>query len=439
MINMRRRLLLRRLTNLSILVGKYYLDHYRIHGSARVLRALLGHADDGLRINTLTRSYLLITISHSVVNDLIHAVKMSLNDYIRYREFRIVYDKEVWGPIDVSRTIRTYPSGLYASLTYFPTSKSPEYVLLREMAVGALKVVRRILNDALNIKFEPGREDLMGEFRGRVESLGCAIRRLRRLVARLPRSVVKYAEDELVQEVRRLLPYSSPWFVTAYNAYLLSRYLVRTIRVAQRRFRVGKYDLVLLGWRLYEIFIYTVLLSVFIEHGYEVKRRSPRRLILVRGGDEVRVLFNSPLGSSIVRDVNGNTDIAREIRGRPDASISGSKRTVVVECKFSGNPTYITAGRFKVMAYMYEYNADLGVLVFPDLDGRFVYDEEDRATSSLWDVMARNNGIAKITLSNGRSLYMVRADPAEGDEPGEIWEGIKSRFLSVLKDEGLIT
>jgi len=438
-INMRRRLLLRRLTNLSILVGKYYLDHYRIHGSARILRALLGHADDGLRINTLTRSYLLITISHSVVNDLIHAVKMSLNDYIRYREFRIVYDKEVWGPIDVSRTIRTYPSGLYASLTYFPTSKSPEYVLLREMAVGALKVVRRILNDALNIKFEQGREDLMGEFRGRVESLGCAIRRLRRLVARLPRSVVKYAEDELVQEVRRLLPYSSPWFVTAYNAYLLSRYLVRTIRVAQRRFRVGRYDLVLLGWRLYEIFIYTVLLSVFIEHGYEVKRRSPRRLILVRGGDEVRVLFNSPLGSSIVRDVNGNTDIAREIRGRPDASISGSRRTVVVECKFSGNPTYITAGRFKVMAYMYEYNADLGVLVFPDLDGRFVYDEEDRATSSLWDVMARNNGIAKITLSNGRSLYMVRADPAEGDEPGEIWEGIKSRFLSVLKDEGLIT
>jgi hypothetical protein len=214
---------------------------------------------------------------------------------------------------------------------------------------------------------------------------------------------------------------------------------VRTIRVAQRRFRVGRYDLVLLGWRLYEIFIYTVLLSIFVEHGYEVKRRSPRRLILVRGGDEVQVLFNSPLGSSIVRDVNGDTDIAREIRGRPDASISGSRRTVVVECKFSGNPTYITAGRFKVMAYMYEYNADLGVLVFPDLDGRFVYDEEDRATSSLWDVMARNNGIAKITLSNGRSLYMVRADPAEGDEPGEIWEGIKSRFLSVLKDEGLIT
>jgi len=438
-INMRRKLLLRRLTNLSILVGKYYLDHYRIHGSARVLRTLLGHADNGLRIDALTKSYLLITISHSVVNDLIHAVKTSLNDYIRYREFRIVYDKEVWGPIDVSRTIRTYPSGLYASLTYFLTSKSPEYVLLREMAVGALKAVRRILNDSLNIKFEQGREDLMGEFRGRVESLGRAIRRLRRLITRLPRPVVKYSEDELVQEVRRLLPYSSPWFTTAYNAYLLSRYLVRTIRVAQRRFRVGRYDLVLLGWRLYEIFIYTVLLSVFIEHGYEVKRRSPRRLILVRGGDEVRVLFNSPLGSSIVRDVNGDTDIAREIRGRPDASISGSRRTVVVECKFSGNPTYITAGRFKVMAYMYEYNADLGVLVFPDLDGRFVYDEEDRATSSLWDVMARNNGIAKITLSNGRSLYIVRADPAEGDKPGEIWEGIKSRFLSVLKDEGLIT
>jgi len=111
----------------------------------------------------------------------------------------------------------------------------------------------------------------------------------------------------------------------------------------------------------------------------------------------------------------------------------------VVKCKFSGNPTYITAGRFKVMAYMYEYNADLGILVFPDLDGRLVYDEEDRATSSLWDVMARNNGIAKITLSNGRSLYMVRADPAEAEGPGAVWEITKSRLLNVLKGEGVIS
>jgi len=44
----RRRLLKKRLRNLTILVGRYYLDHYGISNSAKVIRALLGYAGEGL-------------------------------------------------------------------------------------------------------------------------------------------------------------------------------------------------------------------------------------------------------------------------------------------------------------------------------------------------------------------------------------------------------
>ena len=52
----------KRLSNLLMLVGKYYLYHYKVHGSAKILRALLGHADGGLRVYRLSKSYLLIFI-----------------------------------------------------------------------------------------------------------------------------------------------------------------------------------------------------------------------------------------------------------------------------------------------------------------------------------------------------------------------------------------
>jgi len=429
----------KRLSNLLMLVGKYYLYHYKVHGSAKILRALLGHANEGLRVDRLSKSYLLIFIANSIVRDLINVIKVSLNDHVRYREFRVIYDRELWGPVDVARTINTYSSRLYASLTYFSTTKLPEYILLREMAKRVLRMAKRIYDDITNMRIKNGDMQIVKELMGRANSLERAIRNLRRLIIMLPRSNIEYSESELIYEVRRFLPYSPSWFVRAYNIYLLSKYLIKPMYVARRReVRVSKHDLVLLAWRLYEIFVYILLLSIFMENGYKVIKRKPRRLLPTKGNKRVVVLFNKPLEKSLIKDVNGDPHVAQAIRGKPDTSIVNGK-VVVVECKFSGNPTYITAGRFKVMAYMYEYNADLGVLVFPDLDGRFVYDEEDRATSSLWDVMARNNGIAKITLSNGRSLYMVRADPAEGDELDEIWEGIKSRFLSVLKDEGLIT
>jgi hypothetical protein len=75
--------------------------------------------------------------------------------------------------------------------------------------------------------------------------------------------------------------------------------------------------------------------------------------------------------------LDSDKETAKKARGRPDISlwkIKGGERKVllVIECKFSDDPNYLTAGRFKAMAYLYEYGALAGALyalfnVFPPL------------------------------------------------------------------------
>jgi hypothetical protein len=118
------------------------------------------------------------------------------------------------------------------------------------------------------------------------------------------------------------------------------------------------------------------------------------------------------------------------LRGRPDAMINGGRR-IVVEAKFSSEPQYITLGRFKTMAYVYEYGADAGLLVFPDLEEKRT-DLEDEATLEIYRYMQQNGGIAMVRLKDGRKIYLVRVDPAEGSSHSEAGEKARARLTKVL-------
>ncbi len=275
--------------------------------------------------------------------------------------------------------------------------------------------------------------ELSRELGNEVEDLRRRRLRLSQLVKRLPSANVRYGHEDIVLEVGRLMPYAPSWLLEAYDAYLLSRFIPRGGRIyASLRRRVSDRDMVLLGWRLYEIFVYMLVLDIFLSRGYKVTRRRARVLELVRDGITINVIFNKPLENSNIRAVDSNEDLAIKVRGRPDVSlVNGNSKTIVIECKFSELPTYITAGRYKVMAYMYEYNADLGILVFPGLNTKRIYDEEDRATVRLWDLM-KNSGHVEITLDNGRKLFMVKIDPGESDDIYKVRDVAKGRLKDVL-------
>ena len=430
----------RSVRNLSILVGRYYLSHYGIHNSSRILHVLLGRVPDeeSVLVDDLTRNYLFTSMSIAAINDVINAVKSAISDHIRYREFRTVIDSQVWGVVDVPRTLITYPLGLYASLTYLPSSKSPEYILLKEMAMRTLRLTKRVIEwYEESIKGNIGSHDLISELDRLIGKLREKRALLRKLISRLPLPSIRYSHGDIVSEVERLAPYAPAWLLSAYDAYVLSKFINRGIAYVSLRRGAERYDLTLLAWRLYEIFVYMLVLNIFVDRGYRVILRKPKILKLAKDRTDVDIIFNKSLENSIIEGVDSRSDVVGRVRGKPDVSVisgdsvSNKSKTVVIECKFSERPAYITAGRYKVMAYMYEYNADLGVLVFPSLNTKLIYDEEDRATALLWDLV-KINGFVEISLSNGKRLYMVRVDPGEYDDVDRVWSITKERLLKVL-------
>ncbi|MFZ8837329.1 MAG: hypothetical protein ACO2PM_00015, partial [Pyrobaculum sp.] len=116
---------------------------------------------------------------------------------------------------------------------------------------------------------------------------------------------------------------------------------------------------------------------------------------------------------------------------RPDAMISGGRK-IVVEAKFTSEPQYITLGRFKVMAYMYEYGAAAGLLLFPDLEDKKT-DLEDEATLEIYRYVQQHDGTATVKLRDGQKIHLIRVDPAEGS-PSEADKKAKTRLTKILKE-----
>jgi len=141
--------------------------------------------------------------------------------------------------------------------------------------------------------------------------------------------------------------------------------------VAQPPLEGGRYLLLMLAWRLYELYVAGIVLEALGELGYSVEKADANRFVLTRDNEAVELLLNSDMEGSRLLSVDSDKETAKKARGRPDISLwkikdGERKGLLVIECKFSDSPPYLTAGRFKAMAYLYEYGAQLGALVFPE-------------------------------------------------------------------------
>jgi len=338
------------------------------------------------------------------------AVIKARRDKLVYREFGVVYDRDLVGALDVARSVAVRSSGLYASLTYLPSSlNAPEYLLLRKLMKRSVKTAKKLA-------------ELLKSSGQVANEINNKIREVKRLSAPLPRGVTWLTCRDAGYV---------DWLRHACVSYRVLRGLLRGVAVA-RRAREGL-DVVFLDWRLYEIYIYFLLYETMKELGYAEVECGPG---LCRGGDlcfergtqRVCIIFNKPHESSIVACYDRKP--AERLRGRPDAMINGGRR-IVVEAKFSSEPQYITLGRFKAVAYVYEYGADAGLLVFPDLEEKRT-DLEDEATLEIYRYMQQNGGIAVVRLKDGRKIYLVKVDPAEGSSHSEADEKARARLTKVL-------
>jgi len=432
---MKSRDLKKRLRYMARMVARSYLRG--LPSSEAVLDRLLKKADEKYEVDELTRAYLTAWLARVAASDLKSAVEDARRDRLLYRQFQVVYDSTSWGPIDVARTIAVYPGGLQASMTYVPAFSSPELILLGEIVSRSLRVLDEVMQGLRVLAQAEGEDPLLKELNGTVKRLEGAVDRLRAEAEGLQGYPVPLSDEELRAEWERLSPYV-PWLSRAWDAYRLLKYLREGIGVRKPPLNGGRYLLVMLAWRLYELYVAGIVLEALRELGYSVGKVEVNRFVLRRDNEAVELLLNSDMEGSRLLSVDSDKETAKKARGRPDISLKikdrERERLLVIECKFSDSPPYLTAGRFKAMAYLYEYGAQAGALVFPELNENRAYDNEDEGTGGLWRSLTKEGGLLCMSLRDGtgQALYLLRVDPAEGNDAEEAWEEAKRRVMTVL-------
>jgi hypothetical protein len=193
-----------------------------------------------------------------------------------------------------------------------------------------------------------------------------------------------------------------------------------------------------LAFRLYEIYTYMVtlaaILKVFKGSIEEIRERSMR--IVYDYEKSIIVVYGEKPGRSIIEDAEAkwltgeaiNKDKLVVLAGKPDIGVYNEVK-VIIEAKFSNTPAYLTQARFKTLAYIHEYNADAGILVYPGSITEREIDEEEQETVRILKSAKKKGGL-EITLATGKKLVILPLPPTETEKNIEKMTRILASLLS---------
>jgi len=410
-----------RLVGLTRLVGKYYVEYWDPRSSKQLMDLVLKRGEHEVPYSEV-RLWLISAAMKIALSTMIKATREAAQDRLTYREFSVEYESEPLGFIDVARTLQVYPQGICASLNYRPSLDAPEYAAMRFMAESVLDVAKDVREEEDRIKrllLAPQAPSIL-ELRSELEDE----------LAQLPMAT-QPVDDKALSSMMSALGNRAPnWLTDAYSSYSLSKLMGNPPHVSSRQ-KEGNNELTMIGWKLYEMLVAIMAFDLLLEKGYLPVAREQDGYVMEKDGKVINLRFNSSLeGSSLTSydQVYDRSEISK-ISGRPDLSILAKDKIIFFECKFSTDPSYITSGRFKVMAYLLEYGGSTGVLVFPGLKGSSEdYDEEDHGTRKLYEKMI--DGMVEVRFSSkegGKNLYLLKLDPLDPEEQ------IKSKLRNLLR------
>jgi len=182
------------------------------------------------------------------------------------------------------------------------------------------------------------------------------------------------------------------------------------------------------GDKLYELFCFTMLLNSVISTlngDVSVNVDDRGQIILIRNPKcEVRMAYNTiPSGvGSIMRTakVYGLIDDSispSRLGGLPDtivlATRDGIRRRVVIDYKYTDDLSYIVQSRFKALAYLYEFDADVSIVIAKPPKVAQKIDEEVVELGDFYGKIADYGG-ARIVVNNrsdGKTLVIAYLTP----------------------------
>jgi hypothetical protein len=414
-------------------VSKYYLQYKRIVDLEGLLKQMGANVEYDADKESLAHAIngLYYYISYVITKEALKAAEMAWREKLTKREFSNDFGGEIYGELDVPRTIVTYPYRVYSFYTYERGTDAPEVAvlgaLLREISSGVRGLKKRLEGyykdiDAPRI-FDLKKFDLY----------------LRQL---------EYYSEKFRKGKIRIPSRRDPiWLRRAFYAYetlnhLAERQVTVGKRMKEAKGKTDKEILTMLLWKLYEVYIFYLLVRYLEREGYRVKRvkqgdHDYSSFVAERGREKLFLTFNVPLHFSSLEGVGDFQKEKEKFKGRPDISLINGKR-IIFECKYSSLPSYITQGRFKVMAYMYEYEPDVAVLVYPGLSRKVrSHTSDDEVTIDLDSKIKGDKRYIdfRFRTKGGviKKMYMAILDPEWGKNDEGNVQVIKSILDEVME------
>ncbi|QXJ28699.1 Uncharacterized protein J5U23_01568 [Saccharolobus shibatae B12] len=392
-------------------IGKYYLQYKGILDIEKLLLTFEGTKE--ISIDDYTLAYIYYYIMYIITRSVVKAAERAKESRLTYKEFVIDYSEELYGTLNVDTTIPVYHMGLVSFHTFKEGLNAPEYAILGYLLRKIYLIIRE-KRDKIPISSP---QLAFFDFLKNFEKVFLRLEKLK---------------EEFPNGFYRDPTYTDPdWLLRTYKAYFLARRL-EEIRVGTKspEKKVNEKELIkFVMWKLYELYTFYLVAKYLESKGYRIEKKGDE-YIAVRGEKRLRLIFNAPLQQSSLKRVDEENDIER-YKGRPDISIL-QNRPIIFECKYSSRISYITTGRFKIMAYTYEYDPLVSVLVYPGLEDQGInFDSEDSATRKLDETVKKRHGILDFWYNN-HLLYMAIIDPLDDDSLSE--NGNLSKIDKLLRD-----
>ena len=325
------------------------------------------------------------------LDEALKAAEKALGEKAAYRKFEVEFGKSVEGALHIPLTVIVYPSGLYAYTTTKNTALPPSYRVF-----GAL--IRELYGLGMSYK-EYGPFGTEEKVKSKAEEL------------------LKYFELFPEGEIREPQRYDPEWLQRALEAY----YIYKGAEFGYRRRAedlARRYKILL--WKLYEAFTLFLLLRVLMKKGFRFRFEKEGVLSVFDHGSIFRIFINKPLeGFEVIQSVDkADGKLIESLKGRPDISIN--EKRIALECKYSTSMSYLTAGRFKVLAYIYEFDLAAGILVSPQPELDRADDEEKseevNGTKALYKLASDSRGLLELSIKGGKKMFVMILDPLEDDK-----------------------
>uniref|UniRef100_A0A7J3YTK9 DUF2357 domain-containing protein n=1 Tax=Ignisphaera aggregans TaxID=334771 RepID=A0A7J3YTK9_9CREN len=404
-----------------------------------------------------------------LLGDLLRVVDEAHRYLVTKRGFEFEESWSLKGAIVWPSTIRnilSFKSPVIATCTR--VLSEPEYVLLKSVimkAVNILSSCEKELSNAIEKAVSVVNVEALRSLAPKgfvtlasyvLNEIRLLINELRDLVEEYPLKFVHVAKDIDWTTIDKLIKVikAKPWRPKWVEEVIVLRYkveeaehslrsLVNIVEVLHKRVdKVLTRDVSsavrFLAFRLYEVYTYMVTVTAVVNalEGSiaDVLKRGVR--VYYDYGKSLIVVYGRKPGASIIESsqakwLSGET-ISREelakLTGRPDVGVYNEIK-IIIEAKFSNSLPYLTQARFKTLAYLYEYNANTGILVYPGpITGKGI-DYEEQNTKKLLRKAFREGGL-EVRLSEDKKLYILPLPPTQTQNNIEKMQKIIKVLLS---------